>query len=97
MPNDTVSAAATGLPCEDRNPRDIFFEDIGLLARMASIAYTLTESGLRFDRAVKRDRGIYTFMFSEQSLDDINFAVAEVMDRAASLAARREAFEGEDE
>ena len=97
MPNDTVSAAATGLPYDNRSPRTRFFDDIQSCARMASITYTMIEEAHRFTRAVKYDGNIYTFNFSESWLDDINFAVADVMERAASLAARRETFSGEEE
>ena len=97
MPNNTVSAAVSGLAYDNRSSRTRFFDDIQSLARMASITYKMIEDAHCFTRAVKHVDNIYTFNFSETWLDDINFAVADLMERAASLAARREAYSGEEE
>lgn len=97
MPNAPVQAAAGGLPYDNRDPRTKYLDDIRSLARMASITQSLVEDAHRLNRAVKKEDDIYTFKFSESWLDDIDFAVGNVFERAALLLANRSIIDPEDE
>lgn len=97
MQNKLASVTGPNLPNDNRSPRTRFFDDIQSLARMASITYLMVERAHSFTRATKKNGNIYTLQFSASTLDEINFAVSDVMDRAASLAVRGEALAEEDE
>lgn len=74
---------------DNRAPIIRLMNDISALARMASITYGLIDNGLRLTRA-EHDAAsdTYTFHFSGEWLDQIEFVTADVMDRARSISER---------
>lgn len=85
----------TTLPGDNRAPLVRLTDDIASLARMASITFGMVEKALCPTRAiaVDKERGLYTFYFSETGADELVFAASDVMDRARSIHARVDQLE----
>lgn len=98
--NSTESTrfAMPALPGDNRSPEIRYLNDVQDVVRAASILDILLERDFAWSRATEHDReqGILTFRFSEKSIDDLRFAVRDILYRARSLDARAYLFDKEE-
>ncbi|TPW32744.1 hypothetical protein [Pararhizobium mangrovi] len=78
-------------PRDNRTPKVRLTDDALDLSRMASIAFKMLEKAFDPSRAVAYQvGGTCTFHFDDSSLDDMHFALGDVLDRSRSVASRLE-------
>lgn len=93
------SAAEHGfvvLPGDNRSAATRYLDDVRALAHMADITFGLIERGLSYSRGDVYDGGV-VLRFSDSWIDEIHFAVGDLVDRARALDAQRKVFEPDDE
>jgi hypothetical protein len=96
MPEDADENVFINVPGDNRGALVRYFDDVESLARMTDINVGLIEELLRPGRGVKSELGIYTFMVSDSSIQQILFVASDMCERAALLEVRRKKVSGED-